>query len=158
MNLRTLRTVARRKRASQSDLARLAGVSRQAVCKWFQHGQGEVQIRSTHLGALADGLGVPAGLLLSDLDGLGPAEREALAGALLWDRAYPDLDAFLSALLDEQPRALGRLVEAYGMHESAKLVGQAVWTHYPEYRRYVHPARRRGLDNLVRWKENRTSA
>ena len=98
----------------------------------------------------------PAGLLLSELSGLGTADREALAGALLWDRAYPDLDTFLSALLDEQPRALGRLVESYGLFKAAQLVGQSVWSRYPEYRRYVHPARRRGLENLVRWRQSQT--
>jgi transcriptional regulator with XRE-family HTH domain len=156
VNLATLKTVARRKRVSQSELARLAGVSRQAVSKWFCRSRGLVQMRSPHLKSLANGLGVPADLLLGELPGLADGERDELEAGLLWDRAYPDLDAFLIALLVEEPRALGRLVETFGLFRAAKLVGESIWTRFPEYRRYVHPARRRGLEHLWQWRTSRT--
>jgi len=157
VKLATLRTIAARKRVSQSDLARITGVSRQAVSKWFRSGQGEVQIRSPHLKALAAGLGVRADVLLSDLPGLGAEERRQLRALLLWDRSYPDLDAFLSALVDGEPRALGRLVEAYGLFGAAKLLGDSVWSRYPKYRQHVHPARRRGLERLWQWRNSQAT-
>ena len=106
MDLATLKTIAKRKRVSQSELARLAGVSRQAVSKWFRNERSVAQIRSTHLRALANGLGVPSDLLLGGLPGLQAADREELEAGLLWDRAYPDLDSLLCALVDEQPQAV----------------------------------------------------
>ena len=133
-------------------------MSRQAVSRWFRASQKEVQIRSTHLKALAEGLGVRADLLLSDLPGLSAEERRRLRALLLWDRLYPDLDSFLSALIDEEPRALGRLVETYGLFGAAKLLGESVWDRYPEYRRYVHPARRQGLERLWQRRNNPTLA
>ena len=156
VNLATLKTIARRKGTNQSELARLTGVSRQAVSKWYRHEHGDVQIRSTHLKALASGLGVPSDVLLDDLVGLNLADREELEAGLLWDHAYPDLDAFLIALLDGERRALGRLVEAFGLFESAMLLGKSVWARFPEYERYIHPARRRGLEHVWQWRRNRT--
>jgi transcriptional regulator with XRE-family HTH domain len=158
VNLATLRTIARRKGRNQSEIARLTGVSRQAVSKWYRHARGDVQIRSTHLKALASGLGVPSDLLLDDLVGLRPDDREQLKAELLWDRAYPDLDAFLLALIAGERRALGRLVEAFGLFESARLLGRSVWSRFPDYNRHIHPTRRRGLEHVWQWRRNRTSA
>ena len=143
---------------NQSQIAGLAGVTRQAVSKWFRQGRGDVQIRSTHLKALAGGLGVTSDLLLDDLLGLTDAERADLHARLLWDRAYPDLVALLLAAIDHQPRALGRLVEAMGLYQSAKVIGRSAWTKFPKYKRYLHPARRRGLEQLWSWRNSRTRA
>jgi transcriptional regulator with XRE-family HTH domain len=156
VNLATLKTLARVQQLSQSDIARRAGVSRQAVSAWFQSDATEVGVRSHHLKNLAEGLGVPAETLLSDLPGLTRSERDDLPAQLNWDHLYPDLDAYVASVIAGDARALGRLVETFGLYRSAKLAGNGVWTRFPEYLRFIHPARRPGLEQLWRWKKNRT--
>jgi transcriptional regulator with XRE-family HTH domain len=156
VNLATLKTLARVQQLSQSEIARRTGISRQAVSAWFRSSDAEFDVRSTHLKQLAQGLGVPAETLLAELPGLTPSERQDLETELLWDHLYADLDSFLLDLIKEDVRALARLVETFGLYHSEKLVGTSVWTRFPEYKRFIAPARRRGLENLWRWRSSRT--
>jgi transcriptional regulator with XRE-family HTH domain len=156
VNLATLKSLARVQQLSQSDLARQAGVSRQAVSAWFHSDAAEVDVRSRHLKKLAEGLGVPAETLLRDLPGLTSNERSDFEAQLIWDHLYPNLDAYLAGVIGGDARALGRLVETFGLYRSAKLAGNSVWTRFPEYKRFIHPARRRGLEHLWRWRKSRT--
>jgi transcriptional regulator with XRE-family HTH domain len=156
VNVVTLKTLAKSRGLSQSDLARQVGISRQAVSSWFRASEHEVDVRSTHLRKLAQALDVPAEMLLEDLPGLSLGERRDLEAQLLWDMLYPDVDSFLVALAERDARALARLVETFGLYRSAKLVGSVAWTGFPEYKRFIHPARRRGLENLWQWRSFRT--
>lgn len=153
MNIATLSTLAAASRVSQSELARLAGVSRQAVSLWFGSGRGEVDVRSGHLKRLAEGLHIKADRLLHDLPGLDPASRRTLHAELLWDRLYPDLDQFLAALVRNEPRALARFVQIFGLYRSAAILGDVVWRDFPCFARFIHPGWRRGFEALWRWRQ-----
>jgi transcriptional regulator with XRE-family HTH domain len=153
----TLAVIAQSRGLSQADLARAAGVSRQAVSKWFRNPRSRVALRSDHLKRLADTLGVSADVLLSELPGLTPRERDDLAARLLWDGLYADVDELLVALLRSEPRAVARVVEAYGLYRSAKMLGKRVWKDYPALARYIHPARRNGLDVIHEWRTRQVS-
>ncbi|RMF22300.1 MAG: XRE family transcriptional regulator, partial [Deltaproteobacteria bacterium] len=99
MYAETLRAVARARGLNQSDLARIAGVSRQAVSLWLQQ-HGEVNVQLKHARRLARGLRVPLETLLEPLPLLGDErESKAAEAALLWDRLYPDLPSFVAALI-----------------------------------------------------------
>jgi hypothetical protein len=52
------------------------------------------------------------------------------------------------ALMDREPRAIARLVQVYGLFRSEKIIGRAVWRRFPEYRRFLHPARQEELGKL----------
>lgn len=164
MNLATLNTLARARGLNHSELARLCGVSRQAVHKWFasnslnpEHdGERIVDVRSSHLERLAAGLEVSADVLLRPLPGLTANERRELRVSLLWDRLYPDLDQFLSAIVRHEPRALARLVEAFGLYRAEKIIGRTALRNFPSFARYIPPARREGLLQLWHWRLNPT--
>jgi transcriptional regulator with XRE-family HTH domain len=156
MNVRTLKALLKRKGWSQSELARQVGVSRQAVSLWFQ--RDEVNLQSRHLIRLGRVLGSPVEDLTEPLPCFDPEMHARTRTALLWDRLYPDLDDFALALNSGDPRALARFVEVYGLFAAEKTLGPAAWTRFPDYRRLIHPARRRELETLWEWHKDRTAA
>ncbi|MEW6751647.1 MAG: helix-turn-helix transcriptional regulator [Candidatus Latescibacterota bacterium] len=154
MNTATVRALLKARGLSPSDFARRTGVSRQAVSLWLRRERAKLD--ADHLLLAAQVLGVRAEDLVRPLPGLG-AERERLAATLNWDRLYPDLvDLAITAGRGEH-RAIARLVEAYGLFATARMLGTRVWDEFPEYRRYIHPARRRPLTTLQEWHLHRTA-
>ena len=156
MEVPSLQTIGRAKNLNRSDLARAAGVSRQAVSLWFRAaGQGDaVAIRSDHLAQLSHNLGVAPALLLGPLGGLTTEGRARLRAAFLWDSLYPDLDAFLIALADNEPKALARLVDRVGLFKAAKIAGDAVWTMFCSLKKYLRPQRAHELEQLWTLQQN----
>ena len=158
----TLRSICRAKKLNQSDVARLAGVSRQAVSVWFRtaaaSGTERANVQTRHLMALAEGLRLPAQTLLEPLPGLTGEERARWRTAFLWDNLYPDLDAFLVGLAHGEDRALARLVGRVGLYRAAKVAGSVVWKRFPVYRRHLHPTRRSGLEGLWTARQSRASS
>ncbi|MBI4563393.1 MAG: helix-turn-helix transcriptional regulator [Planctomycetes bacterium] len=155
MDTRTLDALRKAREWSRSELARRVGVSRQAVSLWFRKGP-RVALRSPVFLRVAKALGVPA----EDLDRPLPCfgkDHTALRATLLWDRLYPDLDDFAIAVNAGHPRAVARLVETYGLYAGARMIGSRAWRDFPEYKRYIHPARRRSLEALWRWRRRRTA-
>ena len=88
----------------------------------------------------------------------GDEAHAQLRATLLWDRAYPDLDDFAVALHARDPRALGRFVEVYGLFAAEVTLGSFVWGEFPNYKRHIHPVRRRELETLWAWHESRKAA
>lgn len=142
VNIQTLKSFARVRGLSQSDLARAAGVSRQTVSHWFSQ-EHEVSLLAKHLGNLARFLDVSVEVLSSPLPILGnAAERKKWETELLWDRLYPDLETFLAGLARGQRQALARLVQVVGLYQGEKIAGKQVWRKFPVYGRLIHPAYR----------------
>lgn len=154
----TLKTVAKNKNLTQSDLARLAGVSRQAVSLWFKSARdGRINLDSNHLLALSRGLGLTVEELAAPLPGPQGAQRDALSAELLWDRLYPGLEEFAAALAQESPKALARLVQVHGLFRAAKTAGRAVWTKFEDYKAFIQPERRAELERLWRLRQSLAS-
>ena len=156
MNAQTVRALLKARGWSQSELARQVGVSRQAVSLWFQ--QEEVDLKSRHLIRLGRVLGSPVEDLTESLPCFDPEIHARIRTTLLWDRLYPDLDDFAVALNSGDPRALARFVEVYGLFAAEKTLGPMAWTMFPDYRRFIHPGRRRELETLWEWHRNRPAA
>jgi len=156
VNVETLRALLRARGWSQAELARRIGVSRQAVSLWFRGG-GTARVRGDHLIRLSRALAVPVEDLVRPLPGLGE-EAEAERVALLWDGLYPDLVEFAIAAGRFEPKAVGRLVEVFGLFVAAKILGPGVWKNFDDFKRFIHPARRQQLETLVQWRRNRTAA
>jgi len=161
MNVTTLKALADSRGLNQSDLARMAGVTRQRVSQWFvgQPVNGSVNLGSASLKALADGLGVTADDLLVALPLLEQPERLSRETAnLLWDGLYPDLVSFAIDVGRGLPEAVARLVQIYGLYASARMAGKSVWTGFPKYKKYLHPARRKELEVLWKLRMSPTSS
>jgi transcriptional regulator with XRE-family HTH domain len=156
MNVRTLEAYLKARGWSRAELARRVGVSRQAVSLWFRGD--EANLQSRHMIRLSRALGVSVEELVEPLPCLEPDSHERIRATLLWDRLYPDVDDLAVALIAGDPTALGRLVEVYGLYAAESILGSRVWREFPDYKRYVHPARRRELETLWAWHENRKAA
>lgn len=156
MNVETLTALLKARGWTQAELARRVGVSRQAVSLWLR-GAGTVRVRGEHLILVSRALSVPVEVLVHPLPGLGE-EAEAERVALLWDRLYPDLVDFAIAAGRFEPKAVGRLVEVFGLYAAERILGASVWKKFDDFKRFIHPARRRQLETLVQWRRNRTAA
>lgn len=154
MDMSALRIIMKARGLSQSDLARLAGVSRQAVSLWFSSDE-RPQVRSRHLENLSLALGLSIDDLVWPLPLLENEEgRRRLGAELNWDKMYPDAEDFLIAVCRGEPKALARLVEAYGLCSCARMAGSAVLARFPEYKRFLPPALRRDLEPLWNMRES----
>ena len=151
---RNLELLCKKRGLNQSDLARLAGVSRQAVSLWFKKKGDFININSRNLDRLCRGLGISPDELLNGLPvfEVGPAWRTQF----LWDRLYPDLESFALALAGNDLRAIGRLVQVWGLYRSARVVGTIVWREFGRYAKYIAPAQRRKCTYVWALHENRT--
>lgn len=159
MNIQTLRALAKVRDKRASDIARMAGVSRQAVSKWMKAGaHAAISVRSQNLQHLADGLGIRADELLRSLPVLDDhALRSAYETIFLWDRLYPGLEDFAIALVRGNEAALARLVQVFGLYKSANVAGPQVWRRFPFYKKHIRPIRREQLERLWKLRQERTS-
>jgi len=146
MSPENMRFIAETRKLRQADLARAAGVSRQAVSRWMNPvGDGAFSIRSRHLHSLAKNLDIDIHQFFEPLPDTRP-----YATALLWDRLYPNLPAFLVACVEGEKRALARMVQVYGLLITVKLFGQKAMGSFSEYKKYIHPVRRKESEQV--WK------
>ena len=146
MFLNNLRVLCQLRGLRQSDLARMAGISRQAVSLWFQKGrEGSVPVRAEHLVRLCRALGLSVDDLMVPLPETGDLEA-----SLLWDRLYPNVFALIAAAADGEGRALARVVQVHGMLVAARLFGRKVTRDFQRYKRYIHPTRRGECEQV--WK------
>ncbi|MBI4403604.1 MAG: helix-turn-helix transcriptional regulator [Deltaproteobacteria bacterium] len=156
MNAQTLKSYLLARGLSQSDLARAAGVTRQAVSHWLSSKEkGPINLFAKHAQAVAHFLGVTVEQLSEFLPILGsPSDRKKWETELLWDRLYPDLESFIVGLMRGQRQALARLVQVCGFYEAAKIAGQQVWKRFPVYKSLIHPAYRKKLEII--WKTEKS--
>lgn len=145
MYLQKLKNIMISRELCQADLARMAGVSRAAVTKWFS-GKMEkdwVNVETKSVFELSRSLGVSPEIFFEANPSLSP-----LTTTFLWDHLYADMESFLCAALRGELRALGRLVEILGLYEAMHVVGKKAITRFEKYKRYLPPARRKGLEAL----------
>lgn len=138
----TLEAIKEIRKISQSDLARMAGVSRQAVSKWFgEQGNtkgGSLSLRISTVQRLAENLGVPIHTLLAPIPHISDASTvDRLRAKYLWDRLYPSILSFSVALIRGELRAIARLVQCDGLFEASKVVGKIIWKRFDDYKKYM---------------------
>ena len=152
MNIRTLKSLVRIKGLRQADVALLAGVSRQAVHKWWIAKESHINVFAENQRRLASSLGVSMEVLSKELPIVSSdSERRKLESQLLWDKLYPDIESFIRALVLGQLHALARLVQVFGLFESEIIIGKAIWVKFPEFKAKIHPGRRQTLE--IVWNE-----
>lgn len=149
--LSVLKTVMAKKGYQRSDVARAAGVSRQAVSLWFTQDDDFHNLHVANLLNLSDGLGIDPAEFLKPLPGISePATVRRLYAEFCWDRSYPDIYSFLVALAGSRPRAVARFIECRGIYEAAAVLGMGVWRAYRGIRKHLAPAKREEIDTV--WK------
>ena len=142
---------------SQSDLARMAGVSRQAVSFWFQKGRKSqpINLHSVNLQKLCDELNIRMESLLKPSPCVSdPKKRKDLETSFLWDRLFPGLEGFVVALVRGDHRALARLVQVYGLFQARAVVGSSIWKEFHRYKKHLHPVRREECERIWNLQEN----
>lgn len=143
MYLQQLKNISCVRGLRQADLARISGVSRAAVSKWFKEPQGICNVGTKTLLSLARGLGVTPDLLLKECDDISPLKTR-----FLWDRIYPSMESFALALARGNLIAIARLVQVTGFRRGARVAGRKAVTLFPRYKKYIKPARRLELEIL----------
>lgn len=145
MYFQQLKNIAVSRALKRTDIARLAGVSRAAVTKWFRHGErdGWVNVETRTVFALARALHVePASFFI-------PQERLAsFESRFLWDHLYPNMERFLKAATGGDPRAMARLVEVSGFRDAEAICGKRSTRTFLHYKRFIPPARRKALETI----------
>lgn len=133
------------KELTRADLARLTGVSRAAVTKWFKESTktGWANVETNTLMKLSESLGIDPPLFMTK-----PQPPHLFETRFLWDRLYPDMERFLDGVNKGDRIALARLVQVLGFHEGKKVAGQKAIAQFPNYKKYLKPARRKQLEIL----------
>ena len=145
MYLQLVKNTMQSKRLTKADLARRAGVSRAAVTRWFRNADaaGWVNVETSTLRMLAQGLGIPPHELLKERTDLRQFEKR-----FLWDRLYPDMESFVHALDEHRAPAMARLVQVLGFRDATRVAGSPILTQFERYKKHIIPARRRQLENI----------
>ena len=155
MHIHTLKVICKLRHLSQSEIAKMAQVSKQAVSLWFQTEKSTLNIQSTHLYALSQALHIKVDDLLKPLPFTkNTSETLSLKTALLWDYLYPSLEDFVIALVQKKTKALSRLIEVYGLFQGEAMLGKSVWALFPRYKKYLPPVRRKQCEALWHLKQN----
>lgn len=155
----TLKVIAKMRGLSQSDLAKMAGLSRQAVSLWFKktknQRQVEINLQTKHLQKLSQSLHIRIDDLMNVLPCLDDLSyMESCQTSLLWDHLYPSVEDFVISLVRHEPRAMGRLVEIFGLFQAEKLIGNSVWKNFHKYKKHIHPIRRKECEHLWNLQKN----
>lgn len=143
MYCQNLKYISSLKGLKPADLARKAGVSRAAVSRWFREGEktGFVNAETKTLCYLSQNINVPPQFFFEDMPDLKPEST-----LFLWDHLYPDMTAFVCALIKGDREAVARLVQVLGLYESEMILGKKIILDFQAYRKYLHPARVRQLE------------
>ena len=131
------------KRLKAAGVARLAGVSRAAVSRWFHDPSEWVNVESLTLKRLALSLNLEPAFFLRKSPDLTPLQTQ-----FLWDALYPDMDRFVRAINAHEPPALARLVQVLGFHQASRIAGQTLINKFHDYKHFIKPVRRRHLELL----------
>lgn len=143
MYIQTLKNLMTTRRLSPADIARLARVSRAAVCKWFHSPAGFANVETRSLIKLAQGLEIdPKELLINS------AHISHMSTLFLWDRLYSSMEEFALAIVQRQLPALARLVQVMGFNSARKIIGNNALKLFPRYKKYIKPVRRKQLEIL----------
>ena len=155
MNTKFLKILSILRGYSQSDLARMTGISRQAVSLWFKNQSTQANIQSKHLEKLSSALEISLDELVKPLPALENEQNcQNLTTTLLWDKLYPSLESFFAAIINEEPRALARFVEVYGLYGASHNMGACVWKKFNDYKKYIHPIRRQQCEKIWNKEQN----
>lgn len=143
MYLQILKNTIVSRNLTKADIARLAGVSRAAVSKWFHSEPGLINVESKTLLSLAKGLQISPEIFLRECLDLKP-----FGTRFLWDHLYPSMEKFVQALVQNRLPALARLVQVLGFKEAQAVVGKKAVAWFGKYKKYIKPLRRKQLEVL----------
>lgn len=143
MYIQTVKNIMKSRRLSRAGLARLAGVSRAAVSKWFAHEEERdwINVETKTVFALAEATGVTPDFFFRRR-----IDLSIYRTSFLWDGLYPDMESFLMAVIEGRPIALARIVQVLGFHRARLIAGRRVIEMFPKFKKHIHPVRRKSLE------------
>ena len=153
MNIITLKTYLKIKNMNASKLAHAAGLTRQAVSKWFVHAeknnQDFIQADWASVIKISHALEISSDkLTLNPFAKISSIEKKQFETLLLWDKLYENLESFIVDLVKKNKRAIARYVQVFGILNAEKIWGKWVYKEFPRYARYLHLARKKELELL----------
>ena len=145
MYIQIVKHIMKIRKINKAEIAKLAGISRAAVTKWFsQEGKNDwVNVETKTIIQLAEHLHLSPEIFLQKRVNL-----DRMSHRFLWDSLYPDMESFIEALSKHELPALARLVQVLGFREAKDVVGKSVLELFPKYKRFIKPMRRKELETL----------
>lgn len=145
MNIQSLKIIINNRKLRRADLARMAGVSRAAVTKWFHQAEKSdwINMETGSLIQLCKSLGIEPAILMTSV-----ARLEPYTTRFLWDRLYSDMESFIAAISKNEQPAMARLIQVVGFHEAMEITGKKIMSEFPKYKKFIKPARRKQLEIL----------
>ncbi|MCP4681211.1 MAG: helix-turn-helix transcriptional regulator [Desulfobacterales bacterium] len=157
MYIDTLTAIMKLRKYNQSDISRLAKISRQSVSLWFSSGKSFQNIRVKHLMDLGKALDVSLDELTDQVPVLSdPDKNRELYAEFCWDYLFADIYDFFIALAKRDYKAIGRLVQCRGLYESAYMLGNIIWNDYPRYKKYINHVRQKETYHIWMLHKNQT--
>ena len=148
MYANTLRVILSLKNMKPAELARLAGITRQAVSKWFNASK-QINAEWITITKVAGALQIAPSILSKDLfQSLSAENKLTYHSLLLWDHLFDSIESFAIALTKKDAKAVGRYVQVFGIFAAEKIFGKWVFKKFRQYSPYIHPVRRRELEKL----------
>jgi transcriptional regulator with XRE-family HTH domain len=130
-------------------LAKAAGLTRQAISKWFTSNQNLIKADWQSVIKISKVLNVQPSKLLEDpFEALDRKKRKEIEILLLWDHLFDSLESFIVAMMQKDPRAVARYIHVFGILNAEKIWGKWVFKKFSDYAVYIHPARRKELSAL----------
>jgi len=149
----TLNTLMALQNVKAAELARRAGVSRQAISKWIKTAEAthsnQINAEWNTIRKIADALHItPAELSKDPFQSLSDDMKSNYHSLLLWDRLYDSIESFSIALSKKEAKAVGRYVQVFGILSAEKIFGPWIFKKFDHYSPYLHPIRRKELKKL----------
>ncbi len=156
MNIEALEIIKKLRGLNSSKIARMAGVSRQAVSLWSKEadrsgGYPFANVRSATVVKLVESLGIGADRLLSSMKHQeNKRYMRDFEIEFNWDKSFPSFTDFVVELLKGDLKALSRFVQTIGLFEASAILGKSIWKRFSLYKRFMHPKRREQCERI--WK------
>lgn len=138
------------KNIKPAELARRAGISRQAISRWFHISKDDhINAEWNTILKIADALNIkPAQLSKDFFQSLTPETKLQYHSLLLWDHLYDSIESFSIALTKKEYKAVARYIQVFGILAAEKIFGSWVFKKFDQYAPYIHPVRRKELKIL----------
>lgn len=153
MFLSTLNTLMKLKNINPAELARRAGISRQAISKWFTSAEtmnkNLINAEWNTILKISEALHIKPSALSTDLfRSLSPETKSQYHSLLLWDQLYDSVESLSIALAKKEYKAVGRYVQVFGILAAEKIFGSWIYLRFDQYSPFIHPVKRKELKKL----------
>ena len=156
MYINRLKVLMLKRNFNSVQISKMADISKQAVSLWFKSGNFFIDLKISHLLRLCKALNVTLQYMVSPLPLIENKNSEQRSMTLFcWERLYPSFLEFIIAVIKKEHKAIARLVQIYGLYKASKICGSVIWKDFKEYKKYIHPIKRKECEFIWNFHQSR---